>query len=411
METFLVGGAVRDQLLGLPIKDRDWVVVGTDPQTMIASGYQAVGRDFPVFLHPQTHEEYALARTERKRGHGYHGFETDASPNVSLEEDLIRRDLTINAMAVDENGKLIDPYGGQSDLNERLLRHVSTAFSEDPLRVLRTARFAARYHHLGFRIAPETLKLMRQISISHELQHISAERIWAETARALMEQTPSIFFESLHQCKALNILFPELAALVGVPQTPRYHREIDTWLHTRLALDYSASCQHDAEIRFAVLVHDLGKALTPSSVWPRHIQHESAGIKPLRNLCTRLKIPKRFYELSHIACKYHLLSHQVLQLRAKTILKLFEQSDAFRRPERFLKFLQVCYCDAMGRKMDSFGPYVSVEYLQDLLSKVRQLNIKKILSEKDTKEDIVETIRYERLATIQDYIENYRNTN
>jgi tRNA nucleotidyltransferase/poly(A) polymerase len=309
VKSYLVGGAVRDGLLGLPVKDKDWVVVGATPQQMLDAGYQQVGRDFPVFLHPQSHEEYALARTERKSGSGYTGFTCYAAPDVTLEQDLLRRDLTVNALAQDDNGTIIDPYGGRADLQNRLLRHVSPAFGEDPLRVLRVARFAARYAHLSFRIADETLTLMRDMTAAGELEHLTPERVWKETEGALGTRNPQVFFQTLRDCGALKVLFPEIDSLYGVPAPEKWHPEIDTGVHTLMTLTMSAMLSPEIDIRFATLCHDLGKGLTPKHLWPRHHGHGPAGVKLVEQLCLRLKVPNEMRDLAKLVAEFHDLIH------------------------------------------------------------------------------------------------------
>lgn len=375
MQIYLVGGAVRDHLLNRPILERDYVVVGTTPEHLLTQGYQPVGKDFPVFLHPETKDEYALARTERKNGHGYQGFDFFTSPEITLEQDLYRRDLTINAMAMQDNGDIVDPYHGQQDLKNRILRHVSDAFLEDPLRVLRVARFAARYHAYGFSIAPETLQLMQKISESGELQHLSAERIWKETSRALEEKHAEIYFEVLRECGALKALFPEVDALFGIPQRPEYHPEVDTGIHTLLSLQQACKYDFPSIVRFAVLCHDLGKALTPADELPRHVLHEQRGIQPVKDLCKRLKVPMEYQQLALKVCEYHLLCHQVLQLKAGTIWRLLKNLDVLRKPEMVMWFSQSCLCDAQGRTGLENKPYPQAEILQALATKVRSLRI------------------------------------
>ncbi|NND66804.1 MAG: multifunctional CCA addition/repair protein [Halioglobus sp.] len=373
METYLVGGAVRDQLLGFPFTERDWVVVGGSPEALISEGYTQVGKDFPVFLHPETQEEYALARTERKRGHGYHGFKVHADPAVTLEEDLRRRDLTINAMAEDALGNLVDPYGGRRDLEAKVLRHVSDAFVEDPLRVLRTARFAARYAHLGFSVAAETLALMGEISASGELNHLPGERIWNEMERALGERSPAIFIEVLRACGALKVLLPEVEALFGVPQNAQYHPEIDTGVHVQMCLEQAALLSKDTAVRFAVLLHDLGKGTTEKSEWPSHIAHEARGVNLVKETCSRIKAPNRHRDLALAVCEYHLLCHRALELRGKTLLKLFRATGALRQPERFADFLCACEADARGRKGLEQRDYPQAQYLQRALAVAREV--------------------------------------
>jgi tRNA nucleotidyltransferase (CCA-adding enzyme) len=368
MEVYLVGGAVRDELLGRAVKERDWVVVGATAEEMQRQGMQQVGRDFPVFLHPQTHEEYALARTERKTGAGYHGFSTDSSPAVTLEQDLARRDLTINAMARSTDGRLIDPYGGQQDLKARQLRHVSPAFPEDPLRVLRVARFAARFAALNFRVADETLGLMRQMSSSGELAALVPERVWQETRRALEEQSPQVFFEVLRECGALAQVFPELEALFGVPQPEQWHPEIDTGVHTLMVVKMAAALSPLATVRFAALVHDLGKADTPRDKWPRHAGHEVQSVQRVQQLCARLRIPNDYRDLAVLVARHHGVVHRAFELRAATVLDLFTHTDALRRPERFEQFLLACESDARGRKGLEQRAYPQADWLRAALS-------------------------------------------
>jgi tRNA nucleotidyltransferase (CCA-adding enzyme) len=367
MDIYLVGGAVRDELLDYPVTERDWVVVGARPQDLLDLGYLQVGKDFPVFLHPQSKDEYALARTERKQGHGYTGFAVDCDPTVTLEEDLRRRDLTINAMARTDAGEIIDPYGGQQDLAARVLRHVSDAFVEDPLRVLRTARFAARYAHLGFSVAPETIALMTEIVEQDELAHLPAERIWVELERALGERKPEVFITVLRQCGALAKLVPELNALFGVPQTAQHHPEIDSGLHTLMALQQAAALSPDTDVRFAVLIHDLGKGSTPQAEWPRHIAHEHRGLKLVDQACKRLKAPNQFRDLARNVCQYHTHCHRALELRGSTTLKLLTATDALRRPERFEAFLLACEADARGRRGFEDRDYPQANYLRRAL--------------------------------------------
>lgn len=361
MKIYLVGGAVRDQLLGRPIHERDWVVVGGDEDQMRQLGYKPVGRDFPVFLHPDTSEEYALARTERKSGHGYGGFTVHAAPDVTLEQDLLRRDLTINAMAESDSGELIDPFNGRADLDARLLRHVSPAFAEDPLRILRVARFAARYHHLGFTVADDTMKLMQQMVDAGEVEHLVAERVWKEISRALTEQDPDIFIRVLRECGALKILLPEVDALFGVPQPPEHHPEIDTGEHVLMALRTAPA---ELPVRLAVLLHDLGKGITPDEILPSHRGHEVAGLPLVRDVCRRWRIPKQITALATGVCEYHLHSHRAFELRPQTLMKMLRALDALRRPERFEQFLQACEADARGRKGLQDRVYPQVDYLR-----------------------------------------------
>lgn len=355
---------MRDALLGIPARERDWVVVGATPEQMRHLGYRQVGHDFPVFLHPQSGEEYALARRERKSGHGYHGFSVESDASVSLEEDLSRRDLSINAMAMADDGRLIDPWGGERDLHDRVLRHVSPAFSEDPLRVLRVARFMARLARLGFSVHPQTLELMRGIVADGELEHLVAERSWTEIRRALSEPSPQEFVRTLRACDALAVVLPEVDALFGVPQPPRHHPEIDTGEHILLALQVSARLGLSGAARFAVLVHDIGKALTPREKWPSHVGHERLGVAPLRSLCARLRVPKAWRELAILVCLHHARCHRVPEMRATALLRLLEDLDALRQGERFEEFLAACEADARGRLGFEESSYVSAERLR-----------------------------------------------
>ncbi len=356
MKIYQVGGAVRDALLGLPVHDRDWVVVGARPEELTALGYLPVGKDFPVFLHPQTREEYALARTERKTAPGYHGFSVHAAPGVTLEQDLGRRDLTVNAIAQDEAGQIVDPYGGRKDLQARLLRHITPAFAEDPVRILRVARFAARF--IDFSIAPETLGLMREMVEAGEVDHLVPERVWQELARALMQTQPSRFFQVLRDCGALARLLPEVDRLWGVPQTPEHHPEIDTGVHLMMVLDQAAELNAPLAVRFACLAHDLGKGQTPADRLPRHIGHEERGVRLLRTLCERLRVPNDCRELAEVVTREHGHIHQSLSLGAAALVRLLERCDALRKPERFENALLACWCDARGRlgKQDSAYP-------------------------------------------------------
>lgn len=365
MKKYLVGGAVRDKLLGRAVQERDWVVVGETPESMLAHGFRPVGRDFPVFLHPQTHEEHALARTERKTAPGYRGFAVQAHVEVSLEADLLRRDFTVNAMAEDEQGRLIDPYGGRQDLDARLLRHVSPAFAEDPVRILRAARFIARYAPLGFRLADATLNLMRDMVQAGEVDALVAERVWAELVKALQEASPSAFFRTLAACGALERLFPEIHALFGVPQPPRYHPEIDTGEHTLLVLDQAALLSADPLVRFAALTHDLGKALTPPADWPSHHEHEILGLTPLKALCLRLKIPNDYQALAQKVMRHHGRCHRVLEMRPASVIDLLQALDAFRQPQWLMPFLLACQADSQGRAGLQHIPYPQAEYLRD----------------------------------------------
>ncbi|MGE0583403.1 MAG: multifunctional CCA addition/repair protein [Steroidobacteraceae bacterium] len=371
MQVYLVGGAVRDAALGLPVGERDWVVVGATPAELTRAGYTAVGREFPVFLHPETKEEHALARLERKTAPGYRGFVTEFSPEVTLEDDLARRDLTVNAMARAAEGALIDPYGGQRDLEARVLRHVSPAFVEDPVRILRVARFAARFAPLGFTVAPETLALMRAMVDSGEAAALVAERVWQETARALATGRPDVFFEVLRDCGALAVIFPEIDALFGVPQPAQWHPEIDAGVHTLMVLAQAARLSEAATVRFAALTHDLGKAKTPRERWPMHHGHEAASVALVDALCDRLKTPNEHRELARLAARYHCDVHRAAKLRATTILTMFERCDAFRRPERFGELLLACEADARGRLGFEERPYPQAGYLHACLAAAR----------------------------------------
>jgi tRNA nucleotidyltransferase (CCA-adding enzyme) len=362
---YLVGGAVRDSLLGRAPGDRDFVVVGATPAAMLAQGYKPVGKDFPVFLHPTTGEEYALARTERKTGPGYHGFSFHAAPDVTLEDDLVRRDLTINAMARDEAGALVDPYGGAKDLHDRVLRHVSPAFAEAPVRILRVARLLARFAPLGFRIADPTLALMRRMVADGEAAHLVPERVWAETRKALAEPVPSAFVRALRECGALAVLFPEVDALYGVAQSAEHHPEIDCGAHLELVLDQAAQLAPGDDLAgFSALTHDLGKALTPADELPRHIAHEQRGIAPLAALCERLKVPTEHAQLAALTCRHHLDAHRALELKPATVLALLEAFDAFRRPARLDTFLIVCTADKRGRLRHANDAYPQADFLR-----------------------------------------------
>lgn len=364
MKKYLVGGAVRDRLLGLPVTERDWVVVGETPESMVAKNYKPVGKDFPVFLHPATHEEYALARTERKTAPGYRGFAIHATPDVTLEEDLKRRDLTINAMAMSSDGRLIDPYGGKKDLENRLLRHVSPAFCEDPVRVLRIARFAARYAHLGFSIAAETRRLITQMVDNGEVDQLVPERVWAETVKALSEKTPSAYFEVLRSCGALAVIFPELERLFGVPQPAVHHPEIDTGLHTLMVLEQAAKLSDKPPVRFAALVHDLGKAATPREQWPHHHGHEQSGLPILHDFCQRLRVPKLFGKLAQQVMRYHSHCHRALELRPATLVDMLAAMGMFKENADLSDFLLACTADARGRTGRENCSYPQADYLR-----------------------------------------------
>ena len=413
MKVYLVGGAVRDQLLGLPVKDRDWIVVGAVPATLLSLGYQQVGKDFPVFLNPKTKEEYALARTERKSSTGYTGFICDFSPTITLEQDLIRRDLTINAMAQSEDGEIIDPYGGKQDLENRILRHISPAFSEDPLRVLRVARFAARYHSLGFKIASETLSLMAELAQSEELQHLTAERVWLETEKALNEKNPEIYFETLHKTGALSVLFPEIDALYGMPNPVKHHPEVDSFIHTMLVLEQAVNLTENnpilnkSAVRFAAICHDLGKALTPQNILPHHYGHEQAGIKPTRSLCKRLKVPSYFQELAELTCEFHTHIHKAFELRAETVITLFNRFDVWRKPQRFQEFLQVCLADTRGRTGFENKDYPQIDYINQLLQAANEVDVQQVIADGFEKQEIRNELTKRRTLAVKQTKANY----
>ncbi|MBK9161040.1 MAG: multifunctional CCA addition/repair protein [Nitrosomonadales bacterium] len=395
---YCVGGAVRDRLLGLPVQDRDWVVVGSTPEEMAALGFRPVGADFPVFLHPETHEEYALARTERKTARGYKGFSVYAAPDVTLEQDLLRRDFTINAIAEDQHGHLIDPYGGQADLEAGVLRHVSDAFSEDPVRILRAARFAARF---GFRIAPETRQLMCGMVGNGEVDALVAERVWQELARGLMENEPSRFFETLRDCGALARIFPEVDALFGVPQPAHYHPEIDCGIHTMLVVDDAARHGYALEVRYAALTHDLGKATTPRDILPRHIGHELRSVELVKKMSQRLRAPADCRDLALLAARFHSDIHRAAGLRAETIVKLFQSADAWRRPERFAQLLQTCSSDAHGRTGHEHDAYPQAEYLLRMLAVARAVNAGEISRQCHDSVTIAARVQRARIAAIE----------
>lgn len=379
MKIYLVGGAVRDTLLNLPVVDHDWVVVGATPADLLALGYQQVGKDFPVFLNPQTHEEYALARTERKSGQGYTGFTCYAAPDVTLEEDLLRRDLTINAMARGDDGVLVDPYNGKADLNARLLRHVSDAFGEDPLRVLRVARFAARFASLGFTVAPETSALMQQMAESGELASLTAERVWKETEKALQSQSPQVYFQVLRDCGALKVLFPEIDALFGVPAPEKWHPEIDTGVHTLMTLAIAAQLSPELDIRFSALCHDLGKGITPQELWPHHYGHGPAGVRLVEKLCQRLRVPNPVRELAKLVAEYHDLIHTVNKLRPETLLKLFDAIDVWRKPQRLEQMILTSEADARGRTGFENNPYPQGDYLRQAYQVANAVSVKEVV--------------------------------
>lgn len=400
MDIYAVGGAVRDELLGRPITDRDWVVVGGTPEQMLAEGYKAVGRDFPVFLHPRTHEEYALARTERKTAPGYTGFSFHAAPDVTLEQDLARRDLTINAIARDAAGNYIDPYGGRRDLADRVLRHVSPAFLEDPVRILRVARFAARFTH--FTVADETLALMSRMVAAGEVDYLVAERVWQELARGLMEEKPSRMIEVLRACGALQRILPELDALWGVPQRADYHPEIDTGAHVLLVIDVAARASLSLAGRFAALVHDLGKAKTPAAVLPQHIGHEAATLPLVQNMCTRLRVPADCRDLALLMARYHTDIHRATELRPQTVLGVLEHCDAFRRPQRFAELLLACAADKQGRLGHDGEVYTQGEYWRQVARAAAAVDGGAVAALCRNPAQIADRIHAARLAAIQE---------
>lgn len=401
MQTYLVGGAVRDALLGRPVKERDYVVVGATPEEMQALGFRPVGKDFPVFLHPETKEEYALARTERKTAPGYHGFVFHAAPDVTLEEDLRRRDLTVNAMAEDETGRIIDYFGGRNDLDARLLRHVSPAFAEDPVRILRTARFAARYAPLGFRVAEETMQLMRQMVTAGEVDALVPERVWQELARALAEDAPQVFFRVLRDCGALARLFPAVDALFGVPQNPDMHPEIDTGVHTLMVLEQCARLTPDPAIRFAALTHDLGKGSTPREQWPSHKGHEARSVQLVEDLCDRYRAPREYRDLAVITAQWHGHVHRAEEIGAGEIVEVLERTDAFRRPERFEKFLIACHADSRGRTGFEDSPYPQAERMRRALAAARAIDPALLVAQGLRGEALGEAIHAARIRAVE----------
>lgn len=401
MRIYLVGGAVRDRLLGLPVKDRDWMVTGATPAAMQAQGFQAVGQDFPVFLHPKTHEEYALARTERKTGKGYQGFQCYAAADVRLEDDLMRRDLTINAMAESAEGKLIDPYGGQRDLQAKILRHVSPAFREDPVRILRIARFAARFAHLGFKIADETRQLMQTMVAAGEVEALVPERVWQELDRALGEVNPEQFFLTLRDCGALAILFPEIDRLFGVPQKKQYHPEVDTGIHTMMVLQQAVRLSEDRRIRFAALTHDLGKGTTPEDILPSHHGHESRSLALVTALCERYRVPNSYQHLAELTAYYHGQIHKAFELRVGTLLSLFEKiSNGYRQHTHLADILLACHADARGRTGFEQVDYPQQAYCLALYEASRHIDIQAIIARGYRGAEIKAAIRHERLARL-----------
>ena len=410
MKVYIVGGAVRDELLGLPVKDRDYIVVGASVQQMIDAGYTPVGADFPVFLHPQTHEEYALARTERKTAPGYKGFVFHTATNVTLEQDLRRRDLTINAMARDLHTRaLIDPYGGEADLHHKLLRHVSEAFTEDPVRILRVARFAARFAALGFKVADETMQLMRSMVDAGEVDHLVSERVWQELARGLMEATPSAMFAVLRECGALSRILPEVAALFGVPQAAKSHPEIDIGVHVMMVIDYAARQKAALPVRYACLTHDLGKAATPPQYLPRHPEHEAKSVELVHALSERLRVPAECHDLAVAAAGWHGKIHGALTLKADGLLALYEGCDALRRPERFHALLEVAGCNHHGRLGNESAPYLPTPYLLAGLARLQALDQGAIAkSASKSASDIATAIRDAKRIALQKFIDDHQ---
>ncbi|KTR97208.1 MULTISPECIES: multifunctional CCA addition/repair protein [Pantoea] len=402
MKTFLVGGAVRDALLRLPVKDRDWVVVGATPDSMLAQGYQQVGRDFPVFLHPDSREEYALARTERKSGNGYTGFVTQFAPDVTLEQDLQRRDLTINAIAQAADGTLIDPYHGQQDLQQRTLRHVSAAFNEDPLRVLRVARFAARFAHLNFRVAPETQALMREMAHSGELAHLTAERVWKETEKALLTRNPQVYFQLLRDCDALQVLFPEIDNLYGIPAPVKWHPEIDTGVHALMTLTMAAALSDQLDVRFATLFHDVGKALTPPEKWPSHHGHGPAGVPIVEALCQRLRVPNQVRDLALVVTEFHDVVHTIERQPADALVALFDRIDAWRKPDRVEKMALTSEADARGRTTLESMAYPQGDYLRRAFALAQAVPTKAVVEAGFTGAAVREELTRRRVLALQE---------
>lgn len=408
MQIFMVGGAVRDRLLGLDVKDRDWVVVGATPEAMLARGFRPVGKDFPVFLHPDTQEEYALARTERKTGHGYKGFAFDAAPDVTLEDDLLRRDLTINAIACDGDGRLIDPFGGVADIERRVFRHVSAAFGEDPVRILRVARFAARF--ADFSVAPETLALMRNMVEQGEVDHLVAERVWQEFARGLMEKTPSRMISILRACGALARILPELDRLFGVPQPARHHPEIDTGAHVLAVIDHAATTGQALEVRWASLLHDLGKGDTAAALLPHHYGHEARSAGHARAVSERLKAPGECRDLAEMVAREHGQIHQAQQLRPATMVKLLERCDAFRRPQRFEMMLAACECDFHGRPGKAHVPYAAAALWHSARAAAAAVDAGAIARACTDKRRIPEAVHAARVAAVKARIAEFQRT-
>lgn len=400
MKCFLVGGAVRDDLLGINITERDWVVIGSNEQEMLSLGFSKVGKDFPVFIHPVSKEEYALARTERKTAKGYYGFKCDFSPDITLEEDLMRRDVTINALAKDELGNIIDPFGGRRDLENKILRHISPAFIEDPIRVLRVARFAAKFANFGFKVATETLDLMKEIVNRQELHHVTPERVWKEMEKALVTDAPEQFFLILRECGALAIIFPELDKLWGVPQPVKWHPEVDTGIHIVLALQQVSKLTKDPRIKFAVLCHDLGKGLTPQAILPKHYGHEGVGVDLINNWCKKYKVPNNYKNLAVKVAKWHTHSHMVFELTPKKIFKLFTGLDVFRQPKNLQDFLLACTADSLGRLGKEHSHYLQAEFLNYLFIETRKITAKQFLGQNISGVRLGEMIRIQQIKLI-----------
>jgi tRNA nucleotidyltransferase (CCA-adding enzyme) len=413
MKNYLVGGAVRDKLLGLPVRERDWVVVGATEEELLARKFTRVGKEFPVFLHPDSKEEYALARRETKNAPGHKGFAVDASSTVKLEEDLRRRDLTINAIAEDSDGRLIDPHNGRKDIKDRVLRHVSSAFSEDPLRVLRVARFAARFAHLGFTVAQDTRELMRSMVVEGELSHLVAERVWREIELALQEQSPAVFFRELRDCGALTVVLPEVDRLFGVPQPERYHPEIDTGVHILMCLEQVSRLSRDPVVAYAVLVHDVGKGITPKNNWPHHYRHELLGLSLLTQIARRLRVPNDYADIARLVCEHHTKLHRIGELRASTLLELLEALDAFRRPQRMRQFLLACEADARGRTGFEDRDYPQGMLLLSAYEAAASVNVSELLkTRRETSHEIGEFVYQHRLEAIRQSLANRTgNTN
>ncbi|WP_422766948.1 multifunctional CCA addition/repair protein [Photobacterium leiognathi subsp. mandapamensis] len=411
MQTYLVGGAVRDTLIGLTVTDKDWVVVGTTPEAMLAAGFEQIGSDFPVFLHPKTKQEHALARTERKSGHGYTGFVCYSAPDVTLEQDLLRRDLTINAIAQAPNGELIDPYHGQQDITDKVLRHVSPAFAEDPLRVLRVARFAARFAHLGFTVAPETMALMQEMVVSGELASLTPERVWKEWEKSLSSDDPQMFLTVLRQCGALAVVMPEIDALFGVPQPEKWHPEIDCGIHTLLVAKKAAELSADKTIRFAAQVHDLGKALSPKDDLPHHKMHCRDGIKPIKALCQRLRVPNEYRDLALLVCEQHTKIHHAEEMRADTFIKIFDQIDAWRKPERVAQLATCCRADARGRTHFEQTPYPQADIFQAVFAIAQQVDVKAIVAAGFKGAEIREQLAAKRIEAVALHLKATRQSN